>query len=52
VTARNRAFDRLRRTRVGQDKLQEVGKTMSEEEQRNDNETVIDDDRLRLIFTC
>jgi RNA polymerase sigma-70 factor (ECF subfamily) len=51
VTARNRAFDRLRRTRVGEDKLQEVGRTMNEIE-HNDNESGIEDDRLRLIFTC
>jgi RNA polymerase sigma-70 factor (ECF subfamily) len=52
VTARNRAFDRLRRTRVGEDKLQQVGKTMSEYEEREDGESGIEDDRLRLIFTC
>jgi RNA polymerase sigma-70 factor, ECF subfamily len=51
VTARNRAFDRLRRVRVGEDKLQEVGKTMNEYEE-HDNESGIEDDRLRLIFTC
>jgi RNA polymerase sigma-70 factor (ECF subfamily) len=52
VTARNRAFDRLRRARVGEDKLQEVGKTMREGEEHDDNESAIEDDRLRLIFTC
>jgi RNA polymerase sigma-70 factor, ECF subfamily len=52
VTARNRAFDRLRRTRVGEDKLHEVGKAMSEHETDEHNESGIDDDRLRLIFTC
>jgi RNA polymerase sigma-70 factor, ECF subfamily len=52
VTARNRAFDRLRRTRVGEDKLQEVGKKMNEYEQHDDSESGIEDDRLRLIFTC
>jgi RNA polymerase sigma-70 factor, ECF subfamily len=52
VTARNRAFDRLRRTRVGADKLQEVGRAMREEEDHEDNESGIEDDRLRLIFTC
>jgi len=52
VTARNRAFDRLRRSRVGEEKLQEVGKTMSEDEERDDAESGIEDDRLRLIFTC
>jgi RNA polymerase sigma-70 factor (ECF subfamily) len=52
VTARNRAFDRLRRTRVGEDKLQEVGKAMRESNEEDDNESEIEDDRLRLIFTC
>jgi len=52
VTARNRAYDRLRRTRVGDDKLQEIAKTMSQDEERDDGETGIEDDRLRLIFTC
>jgi RNA polymerase sigma-70 factor (ECF subfamily) len=51
VTARNRAFDRLRRARVGSEKLQEVGKAMSESEEREDD-SGIEDDRLRLIFTC
>jgi RNA polymerase sigma-70 factor (ECF subfamily) len=52
VTARNRAFDRLRRTRVGEDKLQQVAKAMDESEEHGDSESGIEDDRLRLIFTC
>ena len=52
VTARNRAFDRLRRTRVGEDKMQEIGRTMSDSEDHEDTESGIEDDRLRLIFTC
>src|SRR6266536_343651 len=52
VTARNRAFDRLRRTRVGEDKLQEVGKAMDEHETHEHGDSGIEDDRLRLIFTC
>jgi RNA polymerase sigma-70 factor, ECF subfamily len=52
VTARNRAFDRLRRARVGGHKLQEVGKAMSEYEKHENSESGIEDDRLRLIFTC
>jgi RNA polymerase sigma-70 factor (ECF subfamily) len=52
VTARNRAFDRLRRARVGEDKLQEVGKAMSESEENEDIGSEVEDDRLRLIFTC
>jgi RNA polymerase sigma-70 factor (ECF subfamily) len=50
VTARNRAFDRLRRARVGETKLQAVATTMSESEEHE--ESGIEDDRLRLIFTC
>jgi RNA polymerase sigma-70 factor, ECF subfamily len=52
VTARNRAYDRLRRARVGEDKLQQVGETMSEHEEHDDSDSGIEDDRLRLIFTC
>jgi RNA polymerase sigma-70 factor, ECF subfamily len=52
VTARNRAFDRLRRTQVGEYKLQEIGKAMSDSERHEDTESGIEDDRLRLIFTC
>jgi len=52
VTARNRAFDRLRRARVGEDKLREVGKAMSEHPEDEESEVGIEDDRLRLIFTC
>jgi RNA polymerase sigma-70 factor, ECF subfamily len=52
VTARNRAFDRLRRTRVGEEKLQEIGTMNSSVENEGENESGIGDDRLRLIFTC
>src|SRR5262245_43912377 len=52
VTARNRASERIRRARVGEGKLQEVGKAMSEHTEDADSETGIEDDRLRLIFTC
>ena len=52
VTARNRAFDRLRRRHVGEDKLREVGRALSAHEEDEDNESGIEDDRLRLIFTC
>jgi len=52
VTARNRALDRLRRARVGSDKVQEVGKAMNEYERHEESESGIEDDRLRLIFTC
>jgi RNA polymerase sigma-70 factor (ECF subfamily) len=52
VTARNRAFDRLRRTRVGQEKLREIGTMNSRVENEYESESGIGDDRLRLIFTC
>jgi RNA polymerase sigma-70 factor (ECF subfamily) len=52
VTARNRAFDRLRRTRVGEAKLQEIVMTDKRIEDENESESAIGDDRLRLIFTC
>jgi RNA polymerase sigma-70 factor (ECF subfamily) len=52
VTGRNRAYDRLRRSRVGEAKLQEIG-TMNETlESEHEGESGIEDDRLRLIFTC
>jgi RNA polymerase sigma-70 factor (ECF subfamily) len=52
VTARNRAFDRLRRTQVGDTKLQELGMTDARLETEKEGESGIEDDRLRLIFTC
>ncbi|HYX77667.1 MAG TPA: RNA polymerase sigma factor, partial [Gaiellaceae bacterium] len=52
VTARNRAFDQLRRTRVGEGKLQEIGTMNSRVENEGDDESGIEDDRLRLMFTC
>src|SRR5262249_34390528 len=38
--------------RVGSDKVQEVGKAMNEYERHEESESGIEDDRLRLIFTC
>lgn len=53
TTARNRAMDRLRRRATGAGKLQEVA-TMPIYEPGDDanDENDINDDRLRLIFTC
>jgi RNA polymerase sigma-70 factor (ECF subfamily) len=50
TTARNRAIDRLRRERVGRDKVEQVGVV----QRLGDDDEVreIPDDRLRLIFTC
>ena len=52
TTARNRAIDRLRREKTGAAKLQEVAVTAPTDEPRADNPSGIEDDRLRLIFTC
>jgi RNA polymerase sigma-70 factor (ECF subfamily) len=52
TTARNRALDRLRRSSVGQTKLREVAMTARINEIHEENESGIEDDRLRLMFTC
>jgi RNA polymerase sigma-70 factor (ECF subfamily) len=52
TTARNRALDRLRRTSVGQAKLKEVAVTARAAQGREDDDSGIEDDRLRLMFTC
>ena len=51
TTARNRALDRLRRTKVGQTKLEEIAMTTRAAD-GGDDDSGIDDDRLRLMFTC
>ncbi len=53
TTARNRALDRLRRSRDRRAKLREAA-MLSTPEDRNDggDDSGIEDDRLRLIFTC
>jgi len=48
TTARNRAFDRLRRAATGAAKLQEVAVISGPDEPGEG----VEDDRLRLIFTC
>jgi RNA polymerase sigma-70 factor, ECF subfamily len=52
TTARNRALDRLRRTSVGAAKLKEVAMTARAADGHDDDDSGIDDDRLRLMFTC
>ena len=52
TTARNRAYDRLRRERVGQVKIEQIAMDMSNSEQVDINNSGINDDRLRLLFTC
>src|SRR5204862_2341431 len=48
TTARNRALDRLRRAATGAAKLQEVAVISGPDGSDDD----VEDDRLRLIFTC
>jgi RNA polymerase sigma-70 factor, ECF subfamily len=50
ATARNRAVDRLRRSRVGQRKLEEVAALRSAPPPPVDS--AIPDERLAMIFTC
>jgi RNA polymerase sigma-70 factor (ECF subfamily) len=53
TTARNRAFDRMRRDVTGAAKLQETVVTSRGDGTSNaDDDSGIEDDRLRLIFTC
>jgi len=57
TTARNRAIDRVRRAATGASKLREVTVLSSGEEpfepyDRDAGDSGIDDDRLRLVFTC
>ena len=55
TTARNKAIDRLRRERRGNEKLEELRAleppTATEDDEPEEHH-VIADDRLRLIFTC
>ncbi len=52
TTARNRALDRLRRTTVGEAKLEELMVLRGSDETADGDDSGIDDDRLRLMFTC
>jgi RNA polymerase sigma-70 factor (ECF subfamily) len=52
VTARHRALDRVRRAATGAAKLQEVAVLSSPDEPGDVDESGVEDDRLRLIFTC
>jgi RNA polymerase sigma-70 factor, ECF subfamily len=52
TTARNRALDRLRRAKVGEGKLEEVAMTTRAAHGHHDDDSGIEDDRLRLMFTC
>jgi len=56
TTARNRAFDRLRRTQTGDAKQREFEMTRADDPPhdwgRDGDDSGIEDDRLRLMFTC
>jgi RNA polymerase sigma-70 factor (ECF subfamily) len=55
TTARNKAIDRLRRERRGNEKQEELralGPPPAAEDDMPEDAPVIPDDRLRLIFTC
>jgi RNA polymerase sigma-70 factor (ECF subfamily) len=55
TTARNRAYDRIRREAVGQTKQREVAMTNSDPQgppPYERDESGVEDDRLRLLFTC
>jgi RNA polymerase sigma-70 factor, ECF subfamily len=52
TTARNRALDRLRRSKTEAAKLQEVATLSVPQEPPDYGDSGVGDDRLRLIFTC
>jgi RNA polymerase sigma-70 factor (ECF subfamily) len=52
TTARNRALDRLRRSKTEAAKLQEVVTLSVPEEPPDYGDSGVSDDRLRLMFTC
>jgi RNA polymerase sigma-70 factor (ECF subfamily) len=52
TTARNRALDRLRRSKTEAAKLQEVAVLSGPDELPDYGDSGVTDDRLRLMFTC
>jgi len=52
TTARNRALDRLRRSKTEAAKLQEVAALSVPDEPPDYGDSGVTDDRLRLMFTC
>ncbi len=52
TTARNRALDQVRRTATGAAKLQEAAMLSTPDDPNQGDDSGIEDDRLRLIFTC
>src|SRR5215472_10946458 len=52
TTARNRALDRLRRSKTEAAKLHQVAALSAASEPAGPDDSGVGDDRLRLIFTC
>ena len=52
VTARNRAIDRIRRERTLTERARLLDVRQVAEDEMDDDEPVIEDERLELIFTC
>jgi RNA polymerase sigma-70 factor (ECF subfamily) len=52
TTARNRAYDRLRRVHAGAAKERELGMVRGDDAWNDLDDSGIEDDRLRLMFTC
>ena len=52
TAARNRATDRIRRETLGATKLREAGRMHIPDDAHELDESGVEDDRLRLIFTC
>ena len=52
VTARNRPLDRLRRQAVGATKLKELAIDWPPNQGWQEDDSPLEDDRMRLIFTC
>jgi RNA polymerase sigma-70 factor (ECF subfamily) len=52
TTARNKAVDRLRRSRRLEDKVRELEALLPAGEEDEIDDSSVPDDRLRLIFTC
>jgi RNA polymerase sigma-70 factor (ECF subfamily) len=52
TTARNRAYDRLRRVHTGAAKERELGMVRGDDAWNDLDDSGIEDDRLRLMFTC
>ena len=52
TTARNRAIDRLRREATREERHRQALELLAAEQEEPEEEGVVRDDRLRLIFTC